>query len=122
MKNILIVDDDDSIRDFIKALLEEESYKVAEASGGKDALKILDKKKFDLILLDFFMPEMSGREVAEKIRENQKTKNNKIALLTVAEFGNEGLKNVKRLKILDYIKKPIDNKDFLRRVKKMTGK
>ena len=121
MKNILIVDDDYDIRVFINALLKDEGYKITEASNGKECLKILGKKNFDLILLDFFMPEMSGREVAEKIRENPKTKNAKFAFLTVAEFGEEGMAVIKKLKCLDYIKKPIDNKDFIRRVKRMTA-
>jgi CheY-like chemotaxis protein len=121
MKKILIVDDEEDIRLLVRDLLEEQGYKIKEAEDGKKCLKILDKEKFDLILLDFFMPGMSGREVADAIRNNPKTKSAKLAFLTIANFGEEGKIIIKKLKSLDYINKPVDNEDFVKRVKKITG-
>jgi len=118
-KKILVVDDELQIRRLVKELLEDEGFKVDETDNGMGTLAILKKKSFDLILLDFFMPEMSGREVAERIRKNPKTKSAKLAFMTVAEFGPEGETMLKKLRILDYIKKPFDNEDFLKRVKKL---
>ena len=119
MKKILIVDDEKDIRLLVKTLLGDEDYKVSIAKDGKDCLALLKKKKFDLILIDFFMPGMSGRELAERIRYNPKTKNAKFAFLTVATFSKDGEKELQRLGCLDYIKKPIDNDDFKKRVKKI---
>jgi CheY-like chemotaxis protein len=120
-KSVLLVDDEENIRELVKALMEEEGYNVKTAENGKKALEMLHKEKFDLILLDFFMPGMSGREVAEEIRKDVKLKDSKLAFLTVAEFGKQGNRLMKAVKCLDYIKKPFDNDDLKRRVKKMIG-
>lgn len=121
-KRILIVDDEKDIRALIKALLEDAGYQVAEAKDGKECIAKLGEEKFNLVLIDFFMPEMSGRELAERLRKNPKTKNTKFAFLTIAIFSKKGEEELKRLGSLDYIKKPIDNEDFKKRVKKMLSK
>jgi CheY-like chemotaxis protein len=118
MKRILVVDDEENIRELVKDLLKDD-FKVTCVEDGIRGLELLKKRKFDLILLDFFMPGMSGKEVAEEIRKNPKAKNTKIAFLTVASFGKEGHKSLKKLKVLDYIQKPFNNDDFTYRVKKM---
>jgi len=118
-KQILVVDDNEDIRTLVRTLLEGEGYKVAEAKGGEETLKTLKKKKFDLVLIDFFMAGMSGRELAERIRQDPKIKNTKFAFLTVAEFTKSGKKELKKLGSLDYIKKLVDNEDFKKRVKKI---
>jgi CheY-like chemotaxis protein len=120
-KKIMTVDDEENILMLVKELLEEEGYNVKTASSGKEALAKLRKEKFDLVLLDFFMPEMSGRDVAEEIRKDKKLKNLKLAFLTVAQYGKHGMDELKRLKVLDYIQKPFDNDDLKARVKKIVG-
>jgi CheY-like chemotaxis protein len=119
MKTILITDDEESIRHLVKDLLKHEGYAVLTAASGKEALATLKKKKVDLVLLDFFMPEMSGREVAEQIRADAATRKTKIAFLTVAEFGKSGMDRLKALGSIDYIRKPFDNNDLIKRVKKI---
>jgi len=89
-KKILIVDDEESIREVVSAVLEPEGYEITLAIDGADCLKKLTKIKPDLILLDMMMPGMSGRETCEKIRANPKTKNLKVAFLTVARFSESG--------------------------------
>lgn len=120
-KKILVVDDEADVRTAIKDVLEDEGYGVSTAEAGKEALAILKKEKFDLAILDFFMPEMSGRELAEEIRKDPQIKNAKFAFLTVADFGVQGKQQLKKLDSLDYIRKPFDNEDLVRRVKKMIG-
>ena len=120
-KKILVVDDEEDIRAVVKDVLENSGFSVVIASGGKEALKLLEKEKFDLALIDFFMPEMSGRELLKKIRENSKLKKMKCALLTVATFPERGIEKLKEMGIQDYINKPFDNEDLIKRVKKMIG-
>jgi two-component system, OmpR family, aerobic respiration control protein ArcA len=117
MTTILIIDDEDDIRLAVKTLLESEGYTVKEATGGKEGLKVLKQNKIDLILLDFFMPDMNGRQVIEAIRKN-KTLQQKIILLTVATFGKQGEKKLEELQVLHYIQKPFDNKKLLETIKK----
>ena len=120
-KKILVVDDEESLRELVSAVLEHEGYDVATAMDGEECLKKLKTMTPDLILLDMMMPGMSGREVCDKIRKDPKTKGLKIAFLTVAKFSEAGKDILKDMKVLDYINKPFDNDDLVKRVKKMIG-
>lgn len=118
-KTILAVDDEESIRELVNAILASEGYTVVTAFDGADCLEKLKTLKPDLVLLDMMMPGISGRETCEKIRANPKTKNLKVAFLTVARFSESGKDTLKKMKISDYITKPFDNKDLVARVKKI---
>ena len=118
-KTILIVDDETDILKLIEDILTPEGYKIIKAKSGTDALKILKKIKPDLVLLDFFMPKMSGREVCEKIRADNKLKSIKVAFLTIAKLSKVGFKELNRMNVLDFIQKPFDNEDLIKRVKKI---
>jgi CheY-like chemotaxis protein len=120
-KKILIIDDEDDIRLAVSTLLESKGFEMLEANGGKKGLALLKKEPVDLVLCDFFMPGMNGREVLEKIREDPALKNTKVILLTVATFGKEGTAKLKELHVADYIPKPFENKDLIARIKKIIG-
>lgn len=121
VKTVMIVDDTKDTVGMVKKLLEIEGYKTMTASDGKEALKLLKKtkEKPDLVLLDMFMPEMSGREVCERIRKDKGLKDLKVAFFTVAVFRGQGKQMLKDLKVSDYIVKPFDIDDLLRRVRMM---
>lgn len=72
MKNALLVDDHEMIRDAISSFLEEyePQIEIAQASNGKEALQILETQKFDLILTDISMPEMDGVDFISKVKES----------------------------------------------------
>lgn len=118
-KKIMVVDDEESLLELVKAILEQENFEVVTAIDGKECLEKLKTIKPDLILLDMMMPGMSGREVCERIRKDSKTKNLKIAFLTVSKFSETGKDVLKNMKVLDYITKPFDNQDLVKRVKKV---
>ena len=120
-KKIMVVDDESSLLELVSALMEQEGYEVITAISGQECLEKLKTVKPDLILLDMMMPGMSGREVCEKIRGDPKTKDLKIAFLTVAKFSETGKETLTKMKVLDYITKPFENEDLTRRVKKMLG-
>jgi len=112
-KTIMVVDDEQSILDVVEAVLIQEGYNVIKATSGEDAMEKLKSVKPDLILLDYFMPKMSGGDVLEKIRADDNLKDLKVIFLTAAA----GLWKYEKLNILDYIKKPFDNKDLVQRIK-----
>jgi CheY-like chemotaxis protein len=120
-KTIMVVDDEESLRELLSAILDNAGYDVITASDGKECLNKLKESKPDLVLLDMMMPGISGREVCEKIRDDAKTKNLKVAFLTVAKFSESGKDVLKKMKVSDYITKPFDNDDLLKRVKKIVG-
>lgn len=121
VKNIMIVDDTKDTVGMVKKLLESEGYNTIDAYNGKEALKLLKEaqEKPDLVLLDMFMPEMSGREVCEKIRTDDELKDIKVAFFTVAAFREQGKQMLKDLNVLDYIVKPFDIDDLLKRIRNM---
>ena len=118
-KKIMIVDDEESIRELVNAVLSLENFEVIAVESGQECLEKLKEVKPDLILMDMMMPDMSGRETIEKIRENPKTKNLKVAFLTVARFSETGKDTLEKMNVLDYITKPFDNDDLVKRVKKL---
>ena len=122
MAKILVIDDEPSLQELVKTILESEGFEVEIASSGPEGLEKLGKGKPDLVLLDMMMPGMSGREVAEKIRGNAKTKSLKIIFLTVARFSEVGKDLLDKMKVQDYITKPFDNSDLISRVKKSLAK
>ncbi|MEM7815922.1 MAG: response regulator [Candidatus Aenigmatarchaeota archaeon] len=121
-KKIMIVDDEESLVELVRAIFGQEGFEVIYAYSGAECLEKLKTEKPDLILMDMMMPGMSGRETTEKIRKNPKTKDLKIVFLTVARFSEVGKDSLKGLNVLDYITKPFDNKDLVKRVKKALGK
>jgi len=120
-KKVMVVDDEENLLELLEAVLEQAGFAVVTASDGKECLQKLKTVKPDLILLDMMMPGMSGREVCEKIRADPKTRDLKVAFLTVARFSETGKDTLKKMKVLDYITKPFDNDDLVRRVKKIVG-
>ena len=121
MAKIMVVDDEENLLELVRGILEAENFEVITVASGEECLEKLNDVKPDLILLDMMMPGMSGREVCEKIRANPKTKDLKVAFVTVAKFSEAGMGALKDMKVMDYITKPFDNEDLVKRVKKIIG-
>ena len=102
MKKILVVEDEKDIQNIIKAFLENAGYKVETADDGLDGINIIQKNKFDLILLDIMMPKIDGFVVCEMIRKNS---NVPIIILTALTDEESQLKGFDKLAD-DYITKP----------------
>ncbi len=112
---ILVVDDDKDIVHLLKISLEKEGYSVGTAFSGKEALNKLGKENVDLMLLDVMMPEMSGWDVVEAVRKDQRTKVLPIMMLTVKkEF--EDIEKGYRLGVNNYITKPFRKEVLIKSV------
>jgi two-component system chemotaxis response regulator CheY len=81
-KNILIVDDSESIREVVSFTLENEGYNVMIGNDGTDALKFFDGTPIDLVITDLHMPEMNGIELIKEIRAKDEYKRIPILFLT----------------------------------------
>lgn len=118
-KHILIVDDDPRMLKMMKEQLHYE-YDVATAVNGKVAMKFLETKHTDLILLDYEMPEEKGPDVLAKIRANQSTKNVPVIFLTgVTE--REKIQKALVLQPQGYLLKPIDRDRLMETISKVLG-
>ncbi len=116
-KKIMVVDDEENVLTLVKAVLDQEGFEVTAVPSGQDCLKKLKEAKPELILMDMMMPGMSGRETVERIRADPKNKAIKIIFVTVARFSEVGKETLGKLKVSDYVTKPFDNKDLVKRVK-----
>ncbi|MDE7428452.1 MAG: response regulator [Lachnospiraceae bacterium] len=105
-KHILIVDDDSSVLKLLKGYLAER-YDVATAISGKIALKFLETKRTDMVLLDYEMPGENGAVVLGKIRANPNTSNLPVVFLT-GVTDRQKIMEVLTMKPQGYLTKPID--------------
>ncbi len=113
MAKIMVVDDEQDIRDSVKTILETQGYEVLLSINGDDCVEQLSNKEVDLILLDIMMPGMPVREVVSRLSGT------KIAFLTVvrtSEAEKESL--LKNQNVVDFIQKPFDLDELIMRVKK----
>jgi PAS domain S-box-containing protein len=69
--SVLVIDDDPDVRGFIVTSLEEQGYRVREASDGREGLRAIEREPPDLVILDFIMPGLSGADVARRIRSRR---------------------------------------------------
>lgn len=118
--HILIVDDNAMVLRNIKAILDKD-YSVAVAASGKHAFRSIDNKKPDLILLDYEMPEMNGKEVMEKLLENDALKDIPIVFLTSLD-SKQQVMELLALKPAGYILKPADSMDLTQKVREILGR
>ncbi|MGD0036130.1 MAG: sigma-54 dependent transcriptional regulator [Bacteroidota bacterium] len=115
-KRILVVDDEQIIRESLSFILKKEGYNVEEAANGKDALTKHEVNPFDIIITDIEMPEMKGVDLLKQIR--QRTPQTLVVIITA--FGSvETAVLALREGAADYILKPVNFDDLLYRVKKL---
>ena len=115
--NILIVDDEPINRRVLENHLTVAGYGVHEVGSGKEALELLDKDyRFDLILLDIMMPNMSGYEVCETIRKRYLTSELPIVLLTAKNRVSDLVAGF-NVGANDYLTKPFSKNELLSRIK-----
>ena len=104
-KRILVVDDDENILNLERTILEGKGFEVTAAGSGAQALDVLSKQVFDLILLDVMMPEIDGFTVCRKIKEDPRLKEVPVIFLT-AKGGGEALAEGFESGAVMYINKP----------------
>jgi len=115
---ILVVDDQPVNIELLEAHLVPLGYEVVKAVSGEEALKILSANQIDLVLLDVMMPVMSGFEVLEKIRADEKTRLIPVVMVTVLKETEDRVKALEA-GCDDFISKPFDRHELLARVRSL---
>lgn len=118
-KRILIVDDDLQMLKVIKRHIEQD-YAVATAVNGGIALRYLENRGADLILLDYEMPGMSGPEVLERIRKNKALEKIPVLFLTGASE-REKIQKALSMKPQGYLLKPVQKEALIKRIREVIG-
>jgi two-component system phosphate regulon response regulator OmpR len=116
--HILVVDDDDGIRDLLKQYLTENNYLITTANDAGEAREKISIIKFDLIVLDIMMPGKSGLEFTS---ENKDNINTPIILLTAKGESNERVEGLE-VGADDYLPKPFEPKELVLRIKNILNK
>ena len=110
MKSILIIDDEQSIRDSLRMILEYEKYEVQFAPDGEAGLRALDKQKPDLVLLDVKMPGIDGLDVLQQIRRRSAD----LPVVMISGHGTiETAVEATKLSAFDFLQKPLDRDKLL---------
>ena len=118
--HILVVDDNAMVLRNIKGILDEK-YSVAVAPSGIKAFVAMGKKTPDLILLDYEMPEMNGKEVLQKIQEDEELSEIPVVFLTSAD-SKEIVMELLSLRPAGYLLKPVDADMLFHKIEEITGK
>ncbi len=115
-EKILIVDDDPDIRDVLKLTLSEENYEILEAGDGEEALRIIRLVQPDLILLDYQMPKLDGREVCRRIKKDLLLRHLPIIMVTGKGDISDKVDGIDA-GADDYIVKPFEPKELMAHVR-----
>ena len=113
---ILIVDDEEDIRDILKLTLEEGDYEVIEACDGNEGLKAAQTKSPDLVILDFKMPYLDGREVCRRLKKDILLRHLPIIMLTGKGDLMDKVEGIDA-GADDYIVKPFEPRELLARIR-----
>ena len=118
-KIILIIDDEEGARDFIKSFFEDREYKVVATPNGKEGIGIIQSGKAGLVLLDMRMPEMNGIDILTELKNNNISAN--VYLMTGVDEGDE-LEKARALGIKGIVKKPVNLTELCSIVKECIGR
>lgn len=114
--NILIVEDDLDVAEMLDSYFQVQGYGVVTVHWGEDVIKACNRKRPDLILLDIRLPDIDGYQVAQRLKEIERTKNIPILFLTEKRTRTDKLQGLE-LGAEDYITKPFDIQELRLRVK-----
>lgn len=121
MKTILLVDDDNLVRDSLAIALEGAGYTVVTAANGDEGLIALAGQRFDAVILDMLMPEREGIETIREIRKSDQ----KLPVLAISGGDKTGwsdfLRMASALGASDTLAKPFTASELLRRVERLLG-
>jgi len=119
-QTILVVDDEPEIVGILKFRIKSWGYEALSAASGREALKLADEEKPNLILLDVMMPGMSGFDVLKELKNKESTKSIPVIMITVAAAKHEIDEGIK-LGAAYYLSKPYDAQELITRIKEVIG-
>ena len=110
MASILIVDDDEDITANLADILSDLDYVLDVANDGEDAMRLVDRNRYDIVLLDFKMPGVDGAELYRQIKQAQP---HVVAIMVTAYAGSNGVERAKGAGTWKVLKKPVDIPELL---------
>ena len=114
---ILIIDDNQSLATMFSKMLELGGQEVIAANHGRNGLALIQREKFDAIVLDLAMPEFTGYDIVDALEKDNLMKDNKIIVLTATPITQEQIDHLKKQGVKDVLKKPIQSAVLLEALK-----
>ena len=106
MAKVLVIDDEQSIRTLMVAILEDEGHEVLQAADGYQGLDVLESETPDIVILDIMMPGIDGRETYRRIRERPHLEHIPVIMVSAGAYGAPETVNA-------FMRKPFNLSDFL---------
>lgn len=106
MATVLVIDDEQSIRTLMAAILEDEGHVVLQAADGYQGLEVLENETPDIVILDIMMPGIDGRETFRRIREQPHLESMPVIMVSAGAYGAPESVNA-------FMRKPFNLNDFL---------
>ena len=121
MPKVLLVEDDNNLREIFQMRLQAEGYTTAVAADGEEGLVVAMKEKPDLIIADVMMPKLSGFEMVENLRSSAEMKDTKIIMMTALGQAEDQARGEKLGVVKYLVKSQVTLEDFARVVKEVLG-
>lgn len=117
---VLLTDDNAINRQVIKLFLAPQGCDISEATNGKEALDLIARHDFDIVLLDVHMPVMDGKEAIQRLRAEPRWKSLPVIALTADAMSGDREKYI-ALGMTDYLSKPVDQRELIAKLHQMMG-
>lgn len=118
MKKILVVDDSKVITDLVKLMLEKSGYGCIAVNSANDCVQLLQREKFDLVLLDIAMPGVSGLDVLDQIKNDERQKGTRVVLFTASSPTETELEGYMAKGAVGLIRKPVKKETLIAQLEK----
>jgi CheY-like chemotaxis protein len=121
MPKVLLVEDDNNLREIFQMRLQAEGYSTAVAADGEEGLVVAMKEKPDLVIADVMMPKLSGFEMVENLRSSPEMKDTKVIMMTALGQAEDQARGEKLGVVKYLVKSQVTLEDFARVVKEVLG-
>ncbi|SMC26250.1 Response regulator receiver domain-containing protein [Desulfacinum hydrothermale DSM 13146] len=115
MKRILVIEDDEGLRDLLQNFLEETGYQVVQAADGLEGMEAIEKESFDLIVVDVMLPYVSGIGLLKIVKK----RNPDLPIICITGYGNSPEELAQREHADRVLSKPFDLKNLLGAVQEL---
>lgn len=121
MERILVVDDEPDMVEILRLFLEDEGYAIDSASDGFECISLVEKNRFDLILLDIRMPKLDGWETLKRLKERGLVDGTKVMILTIEQGPGVEIFGLQEV-VSDYLTKPFEKDVLLKSIREVLEK
>jgi two-component system, OmpR family, response regulator len=118
---VLGIDDNADINALLGTVLIAAGHEYTSVTDGREGIKLIKEKPYDVVLLDLAMPEFSGFDVLDSLKKDGLIQKNKIILLTASSITDQEIDDLLKTGVTSYLRKPLDIDAFLEKVEQVNN-